>query len=77
MRARYEKVKGSAVNPVLRAGNSDRRAPASVKGDARKHPHPQGAWRPDPRHNAAAMHARDRAHGDPPVQAGPSAPAKG
>ena len=44
VRARYDKVKGSAVNPVLREGNSDRRAPASVKEYARKHPHSMGAW---------------------------------
>ncbi len=43
-RARYDKVKGSAVNPVLREGNSDRRAPASVKSYARKHPHSMGEW---------------------------------
>ena len=43
-RARYDKVKGSAVNPVLREGNSDRRAPASVKNYAKAHPHSMGAW---------------------------------
>jgi isocitrate dehydrogenase len=43
-RARYDKVKGSAVNPVLREGNSDRRAPKAVKDYARKHPHSMGAW---------------------------------
>jgi isocitrate dehydrogenase len=43
-RARYDKIKGSAVNPVLREGNSDRRAPLSVKNYARKHPHSMGAW---------------------------------
>lgn len=43
-RARYDKTKGSAVNPVLREGNSDRRAPLSVKNYARKHPHKMGAW---------------------------------
>ena len=48
-RARYDKVKGSAVNPVLREGNSDRRAPASVKQYARNHPHSMGAWSPDSR----------------------------
>ena len=46
-RAAYDAVKGSAVNPVLREGNSDRRAPASVKGFARKHPHSMGAWSTD------------------------------
>ncbi len=44
VKARYDKVKGSAVNPVLREGNSDRRAPLSVKNYARKHPHRMGAW---------------------------------
>ena len=46
-RAAYDAVKGSAVNPVLREGNSDRRAPASVKNFARNHPHSMGAWSPD------------------------------
>ena len=46
IRARYDRVKGSAVNPVLREGNSDRRAPASVKAYARNHPHSMGAWSP-------------------------------
>ena len=47
VQARYDKVKGSAVNPVLRQGNSDRRAPLSVKNYARSHPHKMGAWAPD------------------------------
>ena len=47
VRARYDKVKGSAVNPVLREGNSDRRAPAAVKNYARTHPHSMGAWSGD------------------------------
>src|SRR5690606_30951351 len=46
-KARYDKIKGSAVNPVLREGNSDRRAPLSVKNYARKHPHKMGAWSAD------------------------------
>ena len=54
-RARYDKVKGSAVNPVLREGNSDRRAPAAVKNYARKHPHSMGAWSADSRTNVATM----------------------
>ena len=58
-RARYDKVKGSAVNPVLREGNSDRRAPASVKQYARKHPHSMGAWTADSRTNVAHMDADD------------------
>src|SRR6476659_1492116 len=55
VRARYDKVKGSAVNPVLREGNSDRRAPASVKNYARRHPHRMGKWSPDSRTNVATM----------------------
>ena len=58
-RARYDKVKGSAVNPVLREGNSDRRAPASVKQYARKHPHRMGEWSSDSRTNVATMSAED------------------
>ncbi|MGQ4513613.1 NADP-dependent isocitrate dehydrogenase [Streptomyces sp. DW26H14] len=59
IRARYDKVKGSAVNPVLREGNSDRRAPASVKNYARKHPHRMGAWSADSKTNVATMAADD------------------
>ena len=59
VRARYDKVKGSAVNPVLREGNSDRRAPASVKSYARKHPHSMGAWSSDSQTNVAHMTADD------------------
>ncbi len=59
IRARYDKVKGSAVNPVLREGNSDRRAPASVKAYARSHPHRMGAWTPESRTNVAHMIADD------------------
>ena len=51
----YDKVKGSAVNPVLREGNSDRRAPASVKAFARRHPHPMGAWSRDSASHVATM----------------------
>ncbi len=58
-RARYDKVKGSAVNPVLREGNSDRRAPASVKSYARKHPHSMGEWSSDSKTNVAHMTADD------------------
>jgi len=54
-RARYDKVKGSAVNPVLREGNSDRRAPLSVKNYARKHPHKMGAWSADSKSHVAHM----------------------
>ncbi len=59
IRARYDRVMGSAVNPVLRQGNSDRRAPASVKGYARAHPHRMGAWTPDSKTNVAHMDAGD------------------
>lgn len=58
-RARYDAVKGSAVNPVLREGNSDRRAPQAVKNYARKHPHSMGAWSPDSRTRVATMGADD------------------
>jgi isocitrate dehydrogenase len=54
-RARYDRVKGSAVNPVLRQGNSDRRAPASVKEYARRHPHSMGAWSEKSRSRVATM----------------------
>ncbi len=55
IRARYDRVKGSAVNPVLRQGNSDRRASASVKEYARQHPHSMGAWSADSRSHVATM----------------------
>ena len=58
-RSRYDRVKGSAVNPVLREGNSDRRAPASVKQYARNHPHSMGEWSPDSKTNVAHMTADD------------------
>jgi len=58
-RAKYDKVKGSAVNPVLREGNSDRRAPASVKNYVRKHPHRMGVWSADSKTNVATMSADD------------------
>jgi isocitrate dehydrogenase len=59
IRARYDKVKGSAVNPVLREGNSDRRAPASVKNYARNHPHRMGAWSADSETEVATMGEND------------------
>ena len=59
VRARYDRVKGSAVNPVLREGNSDRRAPASVKNYARTHPHRMGKWTSDSKTNVAHMTADD------------------
>jgi isocitrate dehydrogenase len=59
IRVRYGRVMGSAVNPVLREGNSDRRAPASVKNYARKHPHRMGPWSPDSKTNVAHMEVDD------------------
>jgi isocitrate dehydrogenase len=59
IRERYDRVKGSAVNPVLREGNSDRRAPASVKQFARNHPHSMGAWSPESRSHVATMQDGD------------------
>ncbi|KQO81617.1 isocitrate dehydrogenase [Frigoribacterium sp. Leaf263] len=59
VKARYDRVKGSAVNPVLREGNSDRRAPLSVKNYARKHPHRMGAWSADSKTNVATMGVDD------------------
>ena len=58
-KARYDKLKGSAVNPVLREGNSDRRAPKAVKEYARKHPHPMGKWTPTSKTSVATMKAGD------------------
>ena len=55
IRARYDRVKGSAVNPVLREGNSDRRAPKAVKNYARQHPHSMGAWSKDSKTNVATL----------------------
>ncbi|MEO9325834.1 NADP-dependent isocitrate dehydrogenase [Nocardioides sp. C4-1] len=57
--AKYDKVKGSAVNPVLREGNSDRRAPLSVKNYAKKYPHRMGAWSADSKTNVATMGEHD------------------
>jgi isocitrate dehydrogenase len=59
VRARYDRVKGSAVNPVLREGNSDRRAPAAVKRYARSHPHTMGPWSRDSKTSVAHMTADD------------------
>jgi isocitrate dehydrogenase len=58
-RAEYDAVKGSAVNPVLREGNSDRRAPASVKNYVKKHPHSMGAWLPQSRTHVSTMSGGD------------------
>ncbi|MFD3581381.1 NADP-dependent isocitrate dehydrogenase [Streptomyces sp. NPDC058683] len=59
IRARYDKIKGSAVNPVLREGNSDRRAPASVKNYAKTHPHRMGAWTSESKTNVTTMGEND------------------
>ena len=64
IRATYDSVKGSAVNPVLREGNSDRRAPLSVKNYARSHPHSMGAWSADSKTNVAHMTADDFRHNE-------------
>ena len=58
-RARYDKIKGSAVNPVLREGNSDRRAPKAVKEYARKNPHSMGAWSADSKTSVGTMGSND------------------
>lgn len=63
-RARYDSVKGSAVNPVLREGNSDRRAPQAVKNFARKHPHHMGAWSAESKTEVATMEADDFRHNE-------------
>ncbi|MFV1995235.1 MAG: NADP-dependent isocitrate dehydrogenase [Verrucomicrobiales bacterium] len=59
IQARYDRIKGSAVNPVLREGNSDRRAPKAVKEYARSNPHPMGAWSADSKTNVASMETDD------------------
>ena len=64
IRARYNKCLGSAVNPVLREGNSDRRAPKAVKEYARKHPHSMAEWSPASRTHVSHMHAGDFYHGE-------------
>ncbi|MDD2728465.1 NADP-dependent isocitrate dehydrogenase [Malikia sp.] len=64
IRARYNKCLGSAVNPVLREGNSDRRAPRAVKEYARKHPHSMADWSPASRTHVSHMHAGDFYHGE-------------
>ncbi len=59
IKATYDKIKGSAVNPVLREGNSDRRAPASVKNYAKKNPHSMGTWSADSKSHVASMSEKD------------------
>jgi len=76
VRARYDRVKGSAVNPVLRQGNSDRRAPGSVKRFARSHPHSMGAWSPDSRTHVATMTDGDFRHSERSVTIGTATSAR-
>ena len=64
IKARYDKIKGSAVNPVLREGNSDRRAPKAVKNYAKKNPHSMGAWASDSKTHVATMSQGDFAHNE-------------
>lgn len=64
IKARYDKVKGSAVNPVLREGNSDRRAPPPVKEYAKKHPHSMGAWSKDSKTHVSTMRVGDFYHNE-------------
>jgi len=63
-KSRYDKIKGSAVNPVLREGNSDRRAPKAVKNYAKKNPHSMGAWSKDSKSHVATMTKGDFAHNE-------------
>jgi len=63
-KSRYDKIKGSAVNPVLREGNSDRRAPKAVKNYAKNNPHSMGAWSSDSKTHVATMSAGDFAHNE-------------
>lgn len=63
-KAKYDKIKGSAVNPVLREGNSDRRAPLSVKNYARKHPHSMGKWNGDSKSHVSCMQEGDFFHNE-------------
>ncbi len=64
IKTRYDKIKGSAVNPVLREGNSDRRAPKAVKNYAKKNPHSMGAWSSDSKTHVATMTEGDFAHNE-------------
>ncbi|MBP1840246.1 NADP-dependent isocitrate dehydrogenase [Formosa algae] len=64
IKSRYDKIKGSAVNPVLREGNSDRRAPKAVKNYAKKYPHSMGAWSADSKTHVATMSAGDFANNE-------------
>ena len=64
IQSKYNKVKGSAVNPVLREGNSDRRAPKAVKNYAKKNPHSMGEWKSDSKTHVASMEVGDFAHNE-------------
>jgi len=64
VKSRYDKIKGSAVNPVLREGNSDRRAPKAVKNFAKKNPHTMGEWTADSKTHVATMKSGDFAHNE-------------
>ncbi len=64
IKSNYDKIKGSAVNPVLREGNSDRRAPKAIKNYARKNPHSMGVWKADSKSHVATMTAGDFAHNE-------------
>ncbi|WP_179320254.1 NADP-dependent isocitrate dehydrogenase [Winogradskyella helgolandensis] len=64
IKSRYDKIKGSAVNPVLREGNSDRRAPKAVKNYAKKNPHSMGAWSPNSKTHVSTMTKGDFAHNE-------------
>ncbi|MEJ6791192.1 MAG: NADP-dependent isocitrate dehydrogenase [Lacinutrix sp.] len=64
IKSRYDKIKGSAVNPVLREGNSDRRAPKAVKNYAKKNPHSMGAWAKDSKSHVSTMSSGDFAHNE-------------
>ena len=64
IKSRYDKIKGSAVNPVLREGNSDRRAPKAVKNYAKNNPHSMGAWSPNSKTHVATMSKGDFAHNE-------------
>lgn len=64
IKSRYDKIKGSAVNPVLREGNSDRRAPKAVKNYAKKNPHSMGAWSSDSKTHVATMESGDFFHNE-------------
>ena len=76
VKARYDKVKGSAVNPVLREGNSDRRAPRSVKEYARVNPHRMGAWSADSRTHVATMTDGDFRHNERSITVGEATTAR-